>query len=105
MFIPRFRGHGYKEANQEEEQHNHDKRNRVLESSPEFTPNSLCAFLRSNLVVFFIPKIRKRHHQQAQNGIQAVQGVVDNLQLQQNVVHGIGCGPIFLRSQFSVGSR
>lgn len=92
---------GDEEADKEQDDDEKDKGNGVLESSPETASKRLDALFGGNLVVFLMPEVGKGYDKQAQDGVEAVQGVVDDLELEQNVVHLVWRRPILLPSQLA----
>lgn len=98
-------GHGDEEANQEQDDDESNESDCVLERSPQSASEGLSALIGGDLVVFFIPEIGEGDNEQAEQRVQAVQSVVDNLELKQDIVDGIGCGPVLLPSQAASGCR
>lgn len=60
---------GYKKADEEEYDHEEDESYCVLEGPPEFGPKGLGTFLGCNLIIFFVPKIGKGHHDQTEQSV------------------------------------
>ena len=105
MLISRLLRHGDEEANQEQDDDQQQECNRVFERSPQPGPHRLRAFFRRHLVTLFIPEVREGYHQQAQHRIQAVESVVDDLQLQEDVIHRIRLRPVLLAPQLPTCRR
>jgi len=92
-------GNGEEEADEEEGDADDQEDQRELEGSPEPLPKCLVSFFGSHLVVFFVPKVGKRHDEQTQNCIERVEGVVDDLEGIDNVVDLVLRGPFFSLAQ------
>ena len=95
---------GDEEAYEEQYDGEQDEDDGVLESSPEAASGRLAALVARNFVVLFVPEVGEGHDEQAEHGIQTVQGVVDNLELEQDVVDGVRGGPVFLSPTLAVAS-
>lgn len=96
---------GYEEAYQEDDDNEKNEANGVFEGAPETAASSLRALLCGNVITLLVPEVSEGNNDQAQDGIQAVQGVVDDLELEQDVVDGIRSGPIFLSAEFGGSGR
>lgn len=64
--------------------------------------NRLRALLGSNFIVLLVKEERKRHDKQTQHSIQAIQSIINHLQLEKDIIHSIRCSPVLLRAQLSV---
>lgn len=103
MVISRLLGNWNEEADQEQDDTDGNEDDGVLEGAPESAAEGLGAVLGGHLVVLFIPEVGEGHYEQAQDSIQTVEGVVDDLELEQDVVDSIRGGPVFLRSELDIG--
>lgn len=105
VVISSLLGNWDKEADQEQDDADSNEDDGVLEGAPESAAKSLGAVLGGHLVVFLIPEVGEWHDEQAEDSIQAVEGVVDDLELEEDVVDSIRSGPIFLCSELDIGGR
>lgn len=80
-----------------DEEHNHDQDDEsdgVLEGTPKARPHGLRAIFFGTLIVLFVEEVSEGNEQKTQHSIQRVQGIVNNLQSVNNVVHLVGRGPV-----------
>ena len=103
MVISGLLGNWDEETDQEQNEADSNEHNGVLESAPESATQCLGAVLGGHLVVFFVPEVGEWHDEQAEYGIQAVERVVDHLELEEDVVNSIRSCPVFLRAKLDVG--
>lgn len=82
------------EANEEDNDDKEDERYGILESSPEPRDDCLIALFGGKLIIFFIPEVGERDHQEAEKSIERVQTVVDNLQGQNDIINSILARPV-----------
>lgn len=101
MLVSRLLRDWHKEADQEENDAEQDKSQSPLGSSPESAQDGLVSLVGGNLVILFVVEVGKRHDQQTENRVQAVEGVVDDLQYEKCLIHAIWRRPILLRAQFA----
>ncbi|KAI6760507.1 hypothetical protein HG530_009367 [Fusarium avenaceum] len=90
--------HCTKYPNDPQEQNNDkcDEEERVFGGSQEATTQSAALFLNLDLIVLLMPEVGKGNNDQAQECIEAVQAVVDNLESVKDAVDAFGGGPILL---------
>lgn len=105
MLVSRLGRDGDEKAHQEEDEDNCNKSDGVLESTPQSPTNRLSPLLALDLIVFLVPEVCERDYQQAEHGIQAVQQVVDNLQLQLDIIDFVGRRPVFLSAKLPIRRR
>jgi hypothetical protein len=103
VIISSLLGNRDKEADQEQDEADGNEDNGVLESTPESAAQGLGAIFGGHLIVLFIPEVGEWYDEQAKHSIQAVESVVDNLELEEDVVYSIRSGPVFLCSELDVG--
>lgn len=89
----------HEEANQEESNDEDDEGNGVLEGAPDALAGRLFSMLCRVLVVFLVVEVGKGHDDQAEQGVERVERVVDNLQGVDDVVDLVGRGPVLLLAQ------
>ena len=70
----------YEEAHEEYDYDQEDESNGVFECSPESLPECLDSIIGVYLVVFLVPEICERTDYEAENRVEAIQGIVNNLQ-------------------------
>ena len=95
---------GNKVPHQEQDDRNYDESQCVFERFPKSLSQCLASFFGSHLIVCLIPEVGERQHNEAEEGVERVKGVVEDLQSHQNAVDLILRRPIFSRA-ISGGSR
>jgi hypothetical protein len=103
VIISRLLSNWDEEADQEQDHADGNEDDGVLECAPQSAAEGLGAVLGGHLIVFFIPEVGEWHDEQAENSIQAVEGVVDNLELEEDVVDSIWSSPVLLGSELDIG--
>lgn len=101
MLVSRLLGHRHKESNQEQDDTHYDQSQRPLASSPQSSQNCLLSLFGRDLIILLVVEVGEGHNQQTEHSVQAVEGVVDNLQHEKRLVHAIWRRPILLRAQFA----
>jgi len=96
---------GHEEANEEDGNHENDEGNCVLEGAPDALSNRLLAVLGRIFVVLLVVEVGEGHDQQAQQGVERVEGVVDDLEGVDDVVDLFGRGPVLLAAETRSGGR
>ena len=91
------------EADQEQDKTDGNEDDGVFESAPESAAEGLGAILGGHLVVFLVPEVGEGHDEQAEDSVKAVEGVVDDVELEKYVVDSIRSGPVFLCPEFDIG--
>ncbi|KAH9825751.1 retinitis pigmentosa 1-like 1 protein isoform X2, partial [Teratosphaeria destructans] len=95
-------GDGHEEADQEQNDTQEHKGDGVLEGAPDPLADGLTALGGGDLVVLLVQEIGEGDDEQQEEGVQAVQGVVDAGQLVADVVDGVGGGPVLLAAELAV---
>ena len=103
VIISRLLGNWDEEADQEQDDTDGNEDDSVLECAPQSAAEGLGAILGGHLVVFLIPEVGEWHDEQTEDSIQAVESVVDDLELEEDVVHSVWSGPVLLGSELDVG--
>jgi len=82
------------EANEEDDDHEDNEGDSILEGSPKPLSSCLLAMLGGVLIVFLVPEVGEGNHKQAQHGVKGIQRIVHDLQRIQYAVNALWCGPI-----------
>jgi hypothetical protein len=90
---------GNEEANEENDDHEENEGNGVLEGTPYALSGSLLAMLCRVLIVLLVPEVGEGYDDEAEKRIERVQGVVDNLEGAHDVVDLLWRGPVLLLAQ------
>ena len=84
------------EAYEENDDDEEDEGNGIFQGLREAGAPSFSTFLLEYLIVLFVPEVCERDNDQAEERIEAVQGVVDNLESRDNAIDAFGGGPVLL---------
>jgi hypothetical protein len=90
---------GHEEADEEQSDNEHDEGDGVLECAPDALAGSLLSILGRVLVVLLVQEVGEGHDEQAQQGVERVQRVVDDLQGVDDVVDLVGRGPVLFLAE------
>lgn len=94
-----------KESEQEENDDEGDEEEGVLDRRPEAAGQRATLFLDLDLIIFFMPEIGKGDDNQAQQSIEAIQAIVDDLECEEDAVDAFGGSPVFLGAESRRASR
>lgn len=96
-------GERNEEADEEDDDDEQQEGNGVLERAQDALADSLLAVLGGIIVVLLVVEVGEGNDQQAEDGVERVQQVVDNLQGVGDVVDLLGRGPVLLAAQRRAG--
>lgn len=81
----------YEEANQEQDNYQCNESHSILHSAPEARTKRLGTLFCCDFIILFIPKVGEGDDKEAEDGIEGVESIIDDLEGVDDIVNpGIG---------------